>query len=75
MSQAGLKLGSSNSWKKFIADKDSKTKQILKANEMKVLRKIVGKTKIDRIRSQQIRESCVSKLVMSGWKEENGSSM
>ena len=24
----------------------------------KVLRKIVGKTKIDRIRSQQIRESC-----------------
>ena len=25
---------------------------------MEVLRKIVGKTKIDRIRSQQIRESC-----------------
>ena len=25
---------------------------------MKVLRKIVGKTKIERIRSQQIRESC-----------------
>ena len=25
---------------------------------MKVVRKIVGKTKIDRIRSQQIRESC-----------------
>ena len=25
---------------------------------MKVLRKIVGKTEIDRIRSQQIRESC-----------------
>ena len=35
-----------------------KTKQMLEANEMKVLRKIVGKTKIDRIRSQQIRESC-----------------
>ena len=34
------------------------TRQILKANEMKVLRKIVGKTKIDIIRSQQIRESC-----------------
>ena len=30
---------------------------MLEANEMKVLRKIVGKTKIDRIRSQQIRES------------------
>jgi len=26
-------------------------------NEMKILRKIVGKAKIDRIRSQQIRES------------------
>jgi hypothetical protein len=25
---------------------------------MKVLRKIVGRTKIDRIKSQQIRESC-----------------
>ena len=25
---------------------------------MEVVRKIVGKTKIDRIRSQQIRESC-----------------
>ena len=31
---------------------------MLEANEMKVLKKIVGKTKIDRIRSQQIRESC-----------------
>ena len=31
---------------------------MLEANEMKVLRKIVGKTKIDRIRSQQITESC-----------------
>jgi hypothetical protein len=36
----------------------SRTRQILEANEMKILRKIVGKTKIDRIRSQQIRESC-----------------
>jgi hypothetical protein len=32
--------------------------QIFEANEMKVLRKIVGKTKIDRISSQQIRDSC-----------------
>ena len=31
---------------------------MLEANEMKALRKIVGKTKIDRIRSQQIREFC-----------------
>ena len=33
-------------------------KQMLEANEMKLLRKIVGKTKIDKIRSQQIKESC-----------------
>ena len=31
---------------------------MLKANWMKALRKIVGKTKIDIIRTQQIRESC-----------------
>ena len=31
---------------------------MLEANGMKVLKKVVGKTKIDRIRSQQIRESC-----------------
>ena len=36
----------------------SKTRQTLEVNEMKVLRAIVGKTKIDRIRSQQIGESC-----------------
>jgi hypothetical protein len=35
-----------------------KTRHMLEANEMKLLRKIVGETKIDRIRSQQIRESC-----------------
>jgi hypothetical protein len=29
---------------------------MLEENEIKVLRKIVGKTKIDRIRSQQFRE-------------------
>ena len=34
------------------------TRQILGGNEMKVLKKIVGKTKIERIRCQQIRESC-----------------
>ena len=31
---------------------------MLEANKMKVLRKVVGYTKIDRIRSQKIRESC-----------------
>ena len=36
----------------------SNTRQMLKANQMKVIRKIVGKTKINRIRNQQIRESC-----------------
>ena len=30
---------------------------MLEANEMKVLRKIVGKAKIDRIKSKKIRES------------------
>ena len=45
----------------------SKTRQILEANEMKVIRKIVGKTKVDTLGSQQIRES---NLLMAGWKEE-----
>ena len=35
-----------------------KTRRMLEANQMTVLRKIVGKTKTDRIRSQQTRESC-----------------
>ena len=45
---------------------------MLEANEVKLLRKIVGKTKIDRIRSQEIRESSgiQPNLLMSGWKEE-----
>ena len=45
---------------------------------MKVLRKIISKTKIDRMTSQQIRESGVglSNILMSGWKkEENGTNM
>ena len=41
-----------------ICTRNIKNRQILEANKMKVSRKIVAKTKIDRIRSQQIRESC-----------------
>jgi hypothetical protein len=36
----------------------SRTRQMLEANEMKVPRKIVGKTTMDIIRIQLIRESC-----------------
>ena len=45
-------------------------------NEIKILGKIIY-TRTDRIRSQQIRESCGINLLMSGWKEEeeNGTSM
>ena len=35
-----------------------KSRQMLEANEMKLLWKTVGKTKIDKIRSQQMREFC-----------------
>ena len=35
-----------------------KTRHMLKANEMKVPRKMAGKTKIYKIKIQQIRESC-----------------
>ena len=44
---------------------------------MKVLRKIVGETKIDRIRSQKSENSAVSNQSMSGLKggEENGTKM
>ena len=42
-------------WK--LGWKHKKTREILEANAVKVLRKIVSKSKIDRIRSQQIRES------------------
>ena len=34
-----------------------KRRQMLEANEMKILRKVVGKTRIERIRRQKIRES------------------
>ena len=42
--------------------------KILGANEMKVLRQIVGKTKIDRIRNRQIRESCCIQSI-NRWEE------
>ena len=37
---------------------------------MKVLKKIVGKTKIERILSQQSENPAVSNQLMSGWKEK-----
>jgi hypothetical protein len=44
--------------------------------QMKVLRKIDGKTKIDRIRSKPIRESCGIQPFDEWWKEEaNGTNM
>ena len=52
---------------------------MLKANEMKVLRKIVRKTKIDRIRSQEIRECCgiksINEWVEKEEEKENGTDM
>ena len=43
---------------------------MFEANEMKVLRKIVVKTKIDRVISHQVREYCGIQLIMNGCKEE-----
>ena len=43
---------------------------MLEASEKKVLRKIVGKTKIDRIRSQQIRASWGIQPINERGKEE-----
>ena len=54
-----------------------KTRQMLEANKMKVRRKI-KKNKKDRIRSQQMRESCRIQLTTEGVKEEeedNGTNM
>ena len=49
---------------------------MLKVNEMKLPRKIVGKTKIDRIRSNRSGNPPVSNQLMSGWKgEENRTNM
>ena len=47
-----------------------KTRRMLQANEMKILRKIVDKTKIDRITSQQISESCCIQPINDWVKEE-----
>ena len=49
------------------ADTLKKTRQMLEASKMKILRKIVCKIKLDRIRSQQIRDF---NPLMSGCKED-----
>ena len=36
---------------------------------MKVLRKIVGKTKIDRVRSNKSENHAASNLIMNGWQK------
>jgi len=41
-------------------------RQIFEANEMKLLRKIVGKTKIGRIRSNKSENPAASNQLMSG---------
>ena len=46
----------------------TQTTKILKANEIKILRKIVGKTKTGRIRSQRIRVS-FSNYPINEWEE------
>ena len=43
---------------------------MLKPNEMKVLKKIVGKSKFDRIKTSKSENSTVSNKLMNGWKEE-----
>ena len=48
----------------------SETRRRLETNGMKVLRKIVDKTKIDRITSQQISESCCIQPINDWVKEE-----
>ena len=51
---------------------------MLEANEMKVLRKIVGKTKQVEQEVNKSENSAISSLLMTGWKEEeeeNGTNM
>ena len=43
---------------------------ILEAYGIKVLRKIIGKTKIDTIKANKSGNPAESYLLMSGWKEE-----
>lgn len=48
---------------------NSKTKQSLRTSEMKVLRTIVGKTRLDRIRNQNIREQCQTQDIVRWGRE------
>jgi hypothetical protein len=47
---------------------------MLEANETEVLRKIVGKTKIDK-EANKSENSVVTNVLMSGWKEEEENGM
>ena len=61
-----------------LRDKNGDIKnQMLEANKMNELKKIVGKTKLERLRSHKSENPEVSSLLMSGWKGEemNGPNM
>ena len=54
----------------------TKIRQMLEATEMKVLKKVLGKTKVCKINQSEI--PSVFNILMSGWKEEeeeNGTNM
>ena len=50
----------------------AKTRQLLEVTEMKTLRRIINKTKWDRMRNDRIRELCeIQNINIMGTKKEN----